>query len=283
MAKGICSAEGCDRPCVSRGWCQMHYCRWRKHGTTDAQPPPAPAPVHACSAEGCAKPRKALGLCALHWDRQYQAKRRTPLVELTSLPGERWLPIPGYVGIYEVSDLGRIRSMTRMITHSNGHESTYRGKLLRLQTTRGGGYHTVRLSVNSIGENMAAHVAVMEAFVGPRPTGLEICHGDGNPANNRADNLRYDTPSANQQDKVRHGRHHNTNKAACPQDHLLQVPNLTAYSVRQGFRACRTCNLTDSARRKAAKAGLPFDPHEYAEQKYRELMEQNHDPGRVEP
>jgi len=32
MAKGTCSVEGCDKPVTSRGWCEMHYYRWRRHG-----------------------------------------------------------------------------------------------------------------------------------------------------------------------------------------------------------------------------------------------------------
>jgi len=49
------------------------------------------------------------------------------------------------------------------------------------------------------------HRLVLETFVGPCPAGMECCHKDGNPMNNRLDNLRWDTPSANQLDAVRHG------------------------------------------------------------------------------
>jgi hypothetical protein len=50
------------------------------------------------------------------------------------------------------------------------------------------------------------HVLVLEAFVGPRPEGMEGCHGDGNPANNNVQNLRWDTPQNNWKDRKRHGR-----------------------------------------------------------------------------
>lgn len=49
------------------------------------------------------------------------------------------------------------------------------------------------------------HVAVALTFLGPRPEGMEICHGDGNNQNNRVDNLRYDTRLSNAQDAVKHG------------------------------------------------------------------------------
>ena len=51
------------------------------------------------------------------------------------------------------------------------------------------------------------HRLVLEAFVGPCPEGHEGCHNDGNPLNNRLSNLRWDTPSANNRDKERHGTH----------------------------------------------------------------------------
>lgn len=46
---------------------------------------------------------------------------------------------------------------------------------------------------------------MLAAFVGPCPEGLEVCHLDGDPLNNRLSNLRYDTRSANNLDKVGHG------------------------------------------------------------------------------
>lgn len=48
---------------------------------------------------------------------------------------------------------------------------------------------------------------VLEAFVGPRPSGLEACHDDNDPSNNRPGNLRWDTHQSNMLDKQRHGTH----------------------------------------------------------------------------
>lgn len=49
------------------------------------------------------------------------------------------------------------------------------------------------------------HRLILEAFVGPCPPGMEGCHNDGDPANNRLANLRWDTPKSNMADCVRHG------------------------------------------------------------------------------
>jgi hypothetical protein len=48
--------------------------------------------------------------------------------------------------------------------------------------------------------------AVLEAFVGPRPKGLEACHYNGCPRDNSVSNLRWDTHTANMADRDRHGR-----------------------------------------------------------------------------
>jgi HNH endonuclease len=51
------------------------------------------------------------------------------------------------------------------------------------------------------------HRLILETFVGPCPPGLVCCHADGNPANNRLSNLRWDTPAANVADAINQGRH----------------------------------------------------------------------------
>ena len=49
------------------------------------------------------------------------------------------------------------------------------------------------------------HQLVAEAFLGPCPQGMEVCHNDGDRANNKLENLRYDTRKANHADKRVHG------------------------------------------------------------------------------
>lgn len=49
------------------------------------------------------------------------------------------------------------------------------------------------------------HVVVCETFHGPRPEGKQVAHGDGDPLNNRPDNLSWKTPVGNRHDRLRHG------------------------------------------------------------------------------
>jgi hypothetical protein len=55
------------------------------------------------------------------------------------------------------------------------------------------------------GRNYYTHRLVLLAFVGPCPEGLEGCHNDGDPSNNRLDNLRWDTRESNMADQIKHG------------------------------------------------------------------------------
>ncbi len=64
--------------------------------------------------------------------------------------------------------------------------------------------YTYRLS-NGTYRRMTASVLVLEAFVGPRPDGMECCHDNGDATDDRLENIRWDTHSANLLDRRRHG------------------------------------------------------------------------------
>lgn len=92
-----------------------------------------------------------------------------------------------------------------------GYFVTFDGKVIgrrgwRLRPTRtDSGHRLVMLYLDGKPIGRLVHRLVLEAFVGPCPDGMEACHGDGDPDNNRLTNLRWDTRSANQMDSVRHG------------------------------------------------------------------------------
>lgn len=117
---------------------------------------------------------------------------------------ERWLPVVGWEGLYEVSSHGRVRSVERTFLRADGRLCTWKGRILR-QSYMGNGYAKVTMSRESRMQTRSIHGLVLEAFVSPRPEGMEACHGDGNPKNNRIENLRWDTKQSNTEDKRRHG------------------------------------------------------------------------------
>lgn len=97
---------------------------------------------------------------------------------------EIWKDIIGYVGLYIVSNYGRIKSFKR--------EGNLGGILN--PTKNKDGYFRISLSKNNIIKKYMIHRLVLESFVGPCPKEMQCCHNDGNPANNFVGNLRWDTP-----------------------------------------------------------------------------------------
>lgn len=118
---------------------------------------------------------------------------------------EEWRPVPGYEGLYDVSSLGRVRSIGRKIGHNiPGYTRVLKSRILK-PTLASHGYLTVKLHCERKGLTKTVHSIVAEAFIGPRPDGLDVCHNNGNRCDNRACNLRYDTRKNNFQDALLHG------------------------------------------------------------------------------
>lgn len=148
---------------------------------------------------------------------------------------ERWLPIPGWEGLYEVSDLGRVRSLKR--PGVKGHSAR-----IMKGSKAGAGYRKVILWHNGRTEHIYVHRLVLTAFVGPCPEGMEACHGNAVRDDNRLENLRWDTGSENIRDIVRAGNHPEAKKTHCPRGHRLVWPNLVVGELKRGHRKCRACN-----------------------------------------
>jgi hypothetical protein len=117
---------------------------------------------------------------------------------------ETWKDIPGYEGHYQVSDLGRVRSVDRRVrtVAKNGAESTRAVPGCLLSASRHSqGYLQVKMGARTY----IVGPLVLAAFVGPRPDGMECAHGDGAKTNNALTNLRWATPAENSADRIRHG------------------------------------------------------------------------------
>lgn len=159
--------------------------------------------------------------------------------------GEKWLPVPGYEGIYEVSDLGRVRSLDRL--DSLGRLRP--GLELRPRVDRGG-----YLLIHAGGKprrTLRVHRLVLLAFVGPPPEGAdEALHGDGDPSNNALPNLRWGTRAENAADCLLHGTHHAASKTHCPSGHPYDDDN-TYFYPRTNHRECRACKRAHNRARYA--------------------------------
>lgn len=118
---------------------------------------------------------------------------------------ENWKAIPGYEGQYEVSDQGRVRSLDRQVECTGPikgrYLSTKKGRVLRPGPSNFG-HMSVVLGRNN---TQFVHKLVLIAFVGPAPHKNECRHLNGDPADNRLENLCWGTRRENIMDSVRQG------------------------------------------------------------------------------
>src|SRR5690349_12486616 len=115
---------------------------------------------------------------------------------------EEWRPIATAPG-YEVSDLGRVRGVARVVRYRDGRTFRYREHVLKPASNPDKGHMHVSLS----GRSYNVHKLVLEAFVGPPRPGLVCRHRNGDPTDNRLSNLTWGTGSENNRDAVQHGTH----------------------------------------------------------------------------
>lgn len=158
---------------------------------------------------------------------EFMPPKPTPVAQVDDV---EWRPVVGYEGLYEVSADGRVRSLPR---------TTTRGIERVIHFLKSGGYPYVTLYRENVARTRTVHILIAEAFIGPRPPGLDIRHLDGNCRNSVLTNLAYGTPAENSRDTVEHGHHRQTQVTHCPHGHTYDEVNTRWY---RGRRSCRTCS-----------------------------------------
>lgn len=140
---------------------------------------------------------------------------------------ERWKKIPGFDS-YKVSSLGRVK---RVKQDKNGNRA-FVGKILKPQQA---GDYLKHSLVDSSGtkKQVAVHVLVARAFLGPRPSRKEVNHKDTCKRNNKISNLEYRTKKQNMEHAVANGltakgeRH---GKARLTEEQVLEIRRAKRYS-----------------------------------------------------
>jgi 1,6-anhydro-N-acetylmuramate kinase len=145
---------------------------------------------------------------------------------------ETWLPVPGFEGAYEVSDLGRVRSLERIIrsgrqTGANGGLQRLKGRVLKTPINNVGYKHTQL----GKGHTRTVHDLVLRAFVGPPPIGHVACHNDGVRHNCVLSNLRWDTQRGNMSDMQKHGT-----RQIGEANHMSKLTSAQVLSIRNDHR-----------------------------------------------
>lgn len=104
--------------------------------------------------------------------------------------------VVGFEGLYEISNLGRVKSLDRVTTYK---QSTRKVKARFLKTSINRGYKKLQLSKNGIAKTYKLHRLLAEAFLNHKPNGYKIVvdHIDNNPLNNNLNNLQLITHRQN--------------------------------------------------------------------------------------
>ena len=115
---------------------------------------------------------------------------------------EHWLPVPGYEGLYEVSDQGRVRGLRNWHGNPEGHVLS--------PAPNHKGYVSVTLRDHAgRGRTRYIHTLVLLTFRGPCPVDQLALHGPAGVSDNSLSNLRYGTSAQNAADKIRDGTRQN--------------------------------------------------------------------------
>ena len=109
---------------------------------------------------------------------------------------EDWRDIPGYEGLYQASNLGRIKSADRYVNNSHSTKSFRKGKILKPNITRNG-YYQICLFKNSKVKKYYVHRLVWIAFNGPIPENMQVNHISERKSENRLSNLNLMTAKEN--------------------------------------------------------------------------------------
>jgi hypothetical protein len=112
---------------------------------------------------------------------------------------ERWLPVPGYEGFYDVSDLGQVRSVRHMTSRGP------RGGKILAQFPDKDGYLRISLSRHGKVIQVPVHVLVLRAFVGEPEPGQQARHGPNGRQDNQLTELCWGTRLEQAEDKYRDG------------------------------------------------------------------------------
>lgn len=134
---------------------------------------------------------------------------------------EIWKDIEGYIGLYQLSNLGRVKSLSRFNSRTE--------RILKTNSVSKSGYIIICLSKDNIKFGIALHRLVAEAFI-PNPEGkMQVNHIDGNKLNNTVDNLEWNTASEN----TIHAINNKLRKQNCEDNHQSKLSKQQVLEIRE--------------------------------------------------
>jgi hypothetical protein len=160
---------------------------------------------------------------------------------------ERVVPIDGYEKSYAVTSLGRVLSLARV------SKSGYREETELAASRNSDGYPVVQLWSPGKRRTVKVHHLVASAFLPKGEDGQMVCHRNGDPGDNRVENLYWGSMRDNMLDAVRHGTHGMARKTHCSRGHEY-TPENTYRVGGKGSRHCRECIKIRNTERRMKEA-----------------------------
>lgn len=226
-----CSIEGCESPALARGWCDMHYRRWRRTGDPLSTLRGSKVrSILVCSVDGCEKRASRRGWCSAHYERW-------------RLHGD---PIATHQPRIAISPVERFWSHV----DKNGPIPEHRPELGNCWIWTGArlanGYGVITVA----GKSLKAHRFSYEHFVGPIPDDLVPDHLCRNHPCVNYDHLEPVTTRENLLRGIGFAAT-NSSKTHCPYGHPYSGDNLHVMANRR--RVCRACKREKTRRWRAAQ------------------------------
>jgi len=154
--------------------------------------------------------------------------------------GEVWKKVSSAPHV-EVSNKGRARTLDRIVLRSSSPQKIH-GQMLK-GSVHESGHISISLKGGIGKDRDYLHRLIYEEFIGEIPDGQEVRHWNGNPADNRLENLLIGTRSDQRYDDVRNGVHRYAAKEFCKRGHRLVAPFLIERILEErGHRTCKPCN-----------------------------------------
>ena len=125
--------------------------------------------------------------------------------ELLDLKDEEWIDVVGYDGSYNVSNMGRIKSVGRFVNSSNGRQKWVKERILKQHVSKRNGQVSVKLSVDNIKKTHNVMILVGDAFLRRKQDGEEYCHKNKILTDNRLSNIIITDHSHSQKISYKHG------------------------------------------------------------------------------
>lgn len=182
VAQVTCSVDGCGKPFLARGWCAMHWSRWRRYGDLDRGRLSGPS---VCIVEGCGRRPKARGLCSSHDRRARGEVASCRPVRVFGLRCPCGKPAKG-AGLCHGHYLRWFKTGDARVSQPIRDPDPQARFWSRVEKTDGcwtwkgatsKGYGVAR----HVGRSRLAHRVAYEWLVGPIPDGLTLDHLCDNP------------------------------------------------------------------------------------------------------